>query len=59
MDIRVIYMLLILSFVLVVAVALIEEYNLKKMMKKLKIEEENSKNLKQILDKYLNNEKED
>lgn len=59
MDIRIIYMLLILSFVLVVAVALIEEYNLKKMMKKLKIEEENSKNLKQILDKYLNNEKDD
>lgn len=53
MDIKLIYILLIISFVLIIMVAIIENYNLKNIIKKLKIEEENSKNLKEILDKYL------
>ncbi len=53
MDIRLVYILLIISFVLIISVAIIENNNLKNIIKKLKIEEENSKNLKEILDKYL------
>lgn len=47
--------LILFIIILVISIlALIEDYKTKHMMTKLKIAEENNKNIKEILNKYLN-----